>query len=93
MTAIQEREHGSDQTGPRQEPNPDYKNWSVYDPTWSTPRQVVERTIGVIKRFRKLAQGRLYVDSGAQIVNDMLAISCYVANEIIDCRLTTGRLV
>jgi hypothetical protein len=83
-TGESERLHGSEQTHKRPDPLTQEKTSGSYlrecSSGWSIPRQVVERTIDVIKRFAKLTHIHLYVRLGDNPANALVAIACHCAN-------------
>ena len=53
------------------------------DVDFAIPRSVVERTIGLLKRWRKLSCGSIYVKSGDEFYHNLIIIACSFANHII----------
>jgi hypothetical protein len=75
--------HGSDQTRHRpRERNADMDHL-IFSSGWAKPRQVIERSIGVVKRFRKLCSGRFYQGQGDDLADALVIIAVTTANLII----------
>ncbi|MBY0309101.1 MAG: transposase family protein [Phycisphaerales bacterium] len=53
---------------------------TVYDPLCAGPRSIVEKTIGLIKRFRKLSGGHIRPKDSASFLQDLVVIAAFVAN-------------
>lgn len=56
----------------------------MLDPLLAKPRAVVERTILLVKRWRKLRSGHIYLKEGDMFVSWMVVIASIYANYLID---------
>ncbi len=54
-----------------------------FDPESATPRGMIEITIGIVKRFRKISAGRVRVHDDHHFIKHLIIIACVVANMTI----------
>jgi hypothetical protein len=86
LTQSAEKEmKGSEQTEVPQDGDPQEQNGYVrtFDTDFAVPRAVVERTINVIKRWKKLFNGTIYLRQGDSFLDDLVVIACSYANKVI----------
>jgi len=93
-TGLNELAEGSDQTHKQPDPlNEDGVEFHRYcSPDWAIPRQVVERTICIVKRWAKLAGVPLYEKQGNVIIDSLVAIAAHCANLILRGDVIVGKI-
>jgi hypothetical protein len=88
LTKSAEKEkEGSDQTRIPDEGDPIliHPFHRIMDTLFAKPRSTIERTIGLMKRWKKLCGGNIYFNQGDQFLHDMVVISACLTNMTIRC--------
>lgn len=86
QSALKEKESGSDQTEGDivgEDPQEKLGYRRVCEAAFAQPRAVVERSINLIKRWRKLTGGRIFVRSGDLFLSHLVVLAVVYANHMI----------
>jgi hypothetical protein len=86
QSAVKEMEKGSDQTegdNVQEDPQKTLGYRRVCETCFAQPRAVVERSINLIKRWRKFTGGRIFVRSGDLFLSHLLMLAVVYANYLI----------